>query len=279
MDIPSNLTEFLYWVKESTEKLWSVDDENCPKGFYNARWQGLSEEEIDQVERKYEVSFTSEHREFLKILHAIDKKEIVEYEYEGELITEECIFFYNWLENEEEITAQTKYFYKGIWNDVIDVNHVWLKSWGIKPKSIDKKKQIFDEWFSKLPQLLPVRDSAYVVSNENLKWNPVIGGSGSGIVIVGWDFRTYLLYELREHLNIYTDVYDEEDERFYPELIDEVQKINNENFKYDESKDIPYLKEMILYWSSGWSSFGLSYHPENARVHPIVKTYIAEEEK
>lgn len=278
MDIPVNLAEFLYWVKNRTEKLWSVDDENCPKGFYGARWQGLSEEQIDQVEKKYQVSFTSEHKAFLKILHAIDKKEIVEYEDEGELITEECIFFYNWLENEEEIIAQTKYFYKGIWNDVASVNHVWLKSWGIKPKSIEKKKQIFDEWFSKLPQLLPVRDSAYVVSNENLKWNPVIGGSGSGVVVLGWDFRTYLLYELREHLDIYTDVYDEEDKRFYPELIDEVQKINNENYKYDETKDIPYLKEMILYWSSGWSSFGLRYHPENARVHPIVKTYIAEEE-
>ncbi|MDR6488578.1 hypothetical protein J2799_003096 [Chryseobacterium vietnamense] len=78
---------------------------------------------------------------------------------------------------------------------------------------------------------------------------------------------------------IYTDVYDDEDKRFYPELIDEVQKINNENFKYDETKDIPYLKELILYWSSGWRGFGLNYYPENASVHPIVKTYIAEEEK
>ena len=23
---------------------WSVDNENCPKGFYGAQWQGLSEE-------------------------------------------------------------------------------------------------------------------------------------------------------------------------------------------------------------------------------------------
>ncbi|MGN7709212.1 hypothetical protein [Chryseobacterium sp. JV274] len=271
MDIPSNLTEFLYWVKESTEKLWLVDDENCPKGFYGARWQGLSEEQIDDIERKYEVSFTSEHREFLKILHAIDKKEIVEYEDEGELITEECTFFYNWLENEEEIISQIKCFYKWVWDDIISVNYVWLKSWGVKPNSLERKKEIFDEWFSKLPQLLPVRNSACVVNNENLKWNPVVSVSGSDVNILGWDFRTYLLYELREHLNIYTDVYDEEDQMFYPEIIDEVQQIFNENYKYDETKDIPYLKEMILYWSSGWRGFGLSYHPENARVHPIVK--------
>ncbi|MFZ4931184.1 hypothetical protein [Chryseobacterium sp. Mn2064] len=279
MNIPSNLTEFLYWAKERTEKLWSVNNENCPKGFYGAKWQGLSEDQIDQIERKYKVSFTSEHKEFLKILHAIDKKEIVEYEDEGELIAEECTFFYNWLENEEEITSQIKYFYKGMWNDITSVNHVWLKSWGIKPKSLERKKEIFDEWFSKLPQLLPVRDSSYVVDNTNLKWNPVVGASGSDFVILGWDFRTYLLYALREHLDIYTDVYDEEDQRFYAELIDEVQKINDENFMYDETKDIPYLKEMILYWSSGWKGFGLNYYSKNARIHPIVKTYIAEEEK
>ncbi|RQO41651.1 hypothetical protein DBR39_03220 [Chryseobacterium sp. KBW03] len=103
MHIPSNLTEFLYWVKERTEKLWSVDAENCPKGFYGAKWQGLSEEQIDQIQRKYNVSFIPEHKEFLKILHAIDKKEIVEYEYDGELITEERDFFYNWLADEKEV--------------------------------------------------------------------------------------------------------------------------------------------------------------------------------
>lgn len=279
MNIPSNLTDFLYWIKERTEKLWSVDDENCPKGFYGAKWQGLSEEQIDQVERKYEVSFTPEHREFLKILHAIDKKEIVEYEDEGEMIAEECTFFYNWLENEAEIISHIRFIYKSMWNDVNSVNHVWLKSWGLKPKSLERKKEIFDEWFSKLPQLLPVRNSSCVVNSKNLKWNPVVSVSGSDVIIVGWDFRTSLLYELREHLDIYINVFDEEDQMFYPELIDEVQKIFNENYKYDEAKDIPYLKEMILYWSSGWSGFGLNYYPDNARIHPIVKTYIAEEEK
>jgi len=279
MNIPSNLTEFLYWTKERTEKLWSVNDKNCPKGFYGAKWKNLSEEQIDQVEKKYGVTFTPEHREFLKILHAIDKKEIVEYEDEGELITEECTFFYNWLENETEIISQIKYFYEGMWNDVTSINHVWLKSWGVKPKSMEKRKLIFDDWFSKLPQLVPVKDSSCVVYNENLKWSPVVSVSGSEVIILGWDFRTYLLYQLRDHLDIYTNVYDEEDKMFYQEFIDEVQKINEENFKYDETKDIPYLKEMIMYWSSGWKAFGLNYHPADAKVHPIVKTYIAEEEK
>lgn len=279
MNIPVNLTEFLYWVKDRTEKLWSIDDENCPKGFYGARWQSLSEEQINQIEKKYQVSFTSEHREFLKILHAIDKKEIVEYEDEGEMVTEECTFFYSWLADEKEITETIKSSYNWMKHDVNEESQVWLKSWGIKPASLEKRIEIFEEWFSHVPVLLPLKDFRYIVSDENLKWKPIISLGSSDIIVMGWDFRTYLLNELRGYLDIHIDVFDEEDQMFYPELIDEVQQIFNENYKYDETKDIPYLKEMILYWSSGWSSFGLSYHPENARVHPIVKTYIAEEEK
>lgn len=276
MEIPVNFTDSLYWLKERTERFWS--ENTCQKGFYGAKWQPLSEEQIDFIELKYSVRFTSEHREFLKILHAIDKKEIVEYEDEGEIITEKCTFFYNWLEDEKEITKVLKEPYQWMFDDIDSVNKVWLKSWGIKPKSAEKRKKIFDKWFSNVPSLLPLTGSVFVVSDENLEWKPILSVRGSDIVTMGWDFRTGLLNEIRDHLDIYIEVFDEEDQMFYPELLPEVQEIFDQNFKYDETKDVPYLKEMMLYWSSGWSSFDMTYHPENAKVHPIVKTYIAEEE-
>ncbi|KFF27349.1 hypothetical protein [Chryseobacterium vrystaatense] len=280
MHIPEDLTDFLYWIKDRTETIWSVEDENyCPKGFYGAKWHGLTDDQIDDVEIKYNVKFTSDHRTFLRILHAVDKKEIVEYEDEGKLVTEECTFFYNWLDDEDEILKTMNEPYEGMWQDTDDINRVWLKSWGVKPKYLEKRKEIFDEWFSKLQKLLPVRGTRFVVDNNGLIWSPVVSVSGSDVVVIGWDFRTYLLYELRNHLDIYMDVFDEEDQRFYPEFIDEVRNIFDENYKCDDTKDIPYLKEMSMYWSSGWRSFGLDYYPEDAKVHPIVKTYIAEEEK
>ncbi|MCX8531802.1 hypothetical protein [Chryseobacterium luquanense] len=279
MIVPEDFTEFLYWIKERTERLWSVDDENhYPKGFYGAQWQPLSEEQIDAVELKYAVKFTSEHREFLRVLHAVDKKEIIEYEDDGEIITEHCTFFYNWLEDEEEILKIMKEPYQWMFDDIDSVNKVWLKSWGIKPKSEAKRKEIFDEWFSHIPKLLPLTGTRFMISDENLSWKPILSVRGSDIVTMGWDFRTYLLNELKNHLDIHIWVFDEEDQMFYPELLPEVQEIFDQNFKYDETKDIPYLKEMMLYWSSGWSSFDMNYHPENAKIRPIVKTYIAEEE-
>lgn len=280
MNIPVDFTEFLYWIKERTEKFWSVNDEGYySKGFYGAKWQPLSEEQINSIELKYSVRFTSEHREFLRILHAIDKKEIIEYEEEeGKIITEQHTFFYNWLEDEQEILKVMKEPYLWMSDDVESVNRVWLKSWGIKPKSAEKRKEIFDEWFSNVPDLLPLTGTRFIVSDENLRFKPILSIWGSDIVIMDWDFRTYLLNEIRSHLDIYIEVFDEEDRMFYPELLTEAQEIFDENFRYDDAKDIPYLKEMVLYWSSGWSGFGLSYHPENQKVYPIVNTYIAEEE-
>lgn len=277
MNIPENFTEFLYWIKKRTEALWSNEDD-CLKGFYGAKWQPLAEEQINSIELKYSIKFIPEHREFLKVLHAIDKKEIIEYEEEGEIISEECTFFYNWLEDEEEIQERLHNLSDWLFSDVEGINKVWLKSWGIKLKSKEKREEIFDEWFSKIPKLIPMLGHRFVVSDVNLKWKPILSMWGSDIIVMGWNFRTYLLNEMRNHLDIHIQMFDEEDQMFYPELLPEVQEIFDENFKYDKTKDVPYLKEMMLYWSSGWSSFGISYHPKKAKVHPIVKTFIAEEE-
>ncbi|WP_262151520.1 hypothetical protein [Chryseobacterium foetidum] len=251
MNIPENFTEFLYWIKKRTETLWSNEDD-CVQGLYGAKWQPLTEEQIDSIELKYSIKFITEHREFLKVLHAIDKKEIFEYEDEnGEVVLEEHMLFYNWLDDEEEIQHRFHGLSDWLFFDVEGGNEVWLKSWGIKPKSEAKRKEVFDEWFSKIPQLIPMLGHRFVVSDSNLKWKPILSMWGTDIIVMGWDFRTYLLNELKNHLDIHIQVFDEEDQMFYPELLPEVQEIFDQNFKYDESKDVPYLKEMMLYWSSG----------------------------
>ncbi len=278
MIIPENLTDFLYWVRERTENLWASEDWREHE-FYSAKWQPLTEPQIDEVEQKYGVKFNNEHKEFLKILHAIDKKEIIEYNGENDVVIfEESTWFYNWLVDEQEIVERLHGLSDWFYSDVEGLNKVWLKSWGKKPSSKEEREKIFQEWFSKIPQLLPIYNHRFVVGDDNLKWKPIISSWGSDIIVVGWDFRTYLLNEIRNHLDIYEYVFDEEDQMFYPEVLPEIQQIFDKNFKYDETKDVPYLKEMMLYWSSGWSSFGMNYHPKGTTVSPIVKTFIAEEE-
>lgn len=290
MNIPENITEFFFWVKERTELFWSIypktssNDFVCEDWIYGAKWVGLSIKEIDEIEIKYSVKFTFEHREFLRILHTIDRKEKIEYsetfEVDSKIIVEERPFFYNWLNDEKEITEIVKWSYETIYQDVIGANRVWLKSWGKRPKSEIEIKNIFTSWYQKAPKLIPIQVRRFVISEPNLQFNPVLSIWGSDIMVYGWNLRSYLLNELKEHLNIQENIYDEEDKCYYPELISEVQAIFYEDYKFEENKDIPYWKELILFWNSGWSSFGLKYPgQENNNAYQIMKTYIPDGEE
>ncbi len=289
MQIPEDLTEFLYWIKERTERFWSknpetsTDDFVCEKWAYGAKWIGLEESEIDDIEKEYGIQFTEEHRAFLKILHTIDRKEIVEYKdgFDENAVTqyEVCPFFYNWKTDKAFIDELFQHPYDSMLDDVKGVNKVWLKSWGaVRPKSNEEKERIFSSWFQSVPKLIPTYTHRYVVSGEYENGNPVLSIVGSDIVVLGWNMRHYLLIELQDHLDLYELVYDEEDKLWYPEpmpiLLDAVILEQTKG----KNKVIPILEEMILYWSSGWQNYGKEYPYSKDGSNPIVRTFIAKDE-
>jgi hypothetical protein len=286
IQIPENFTEFLYWIKERTELFWSIDpntstnDFVCEDWIYGAKWIGLSESEIDKIEIKYSIKFTSEHREFLKILHTIDRKEKLDYtnsfEKDNETLIKEVPFFYNWMIDEVEIRERINWPFKTIYEDVVGENGVWLESWGKRPKSEIEIKKIYTDWFNNNPSLIPLTSHRFLVSETDLKYNPVLSIWGSDIIVYGWSLKTYLLNELQEHLNIRQLIYDEEDNSYYPELLDEIKTIFEKDFEFDDNKKIPNLQEMILIWNTGWSSFGLEFPSEDR--YSIFKTYTEENE-
>jgi hypothetical protein len=125
MTIPEDFTEFLYWLKDRTETFWSVNPKEsnadfvCEDWIYGAKWVGMSDNEIDEIEKKYNIKFTTYHRNFLRILHTIDKKEPIEYtesfDEDAEVLTEEIDFFLNWkTEDEETIFNLIKYPYESL---------------------------------------------------------------------------------------------------------------------------------------------------------------------
>ena len=291
MNIPTNYIEFLHWVKETTETFWSKAPETteedfvCEEWIYGAKWQGLSDEEIDAIENEYNIKFTAAHRAFLKILHAIDKKELVEYtesfEDDAELLTEERPFFYDWKEDKEIIESYFKWPYETIFEDVLGPNKVWLKSWGTKrPASNEKKEEIFAAWFNNVPKLIPIKGHRFVVSDPLEEDNPVLSVWGSDIIVYGWNMRHYLLSELQDHLGLRKLIYDEEFESNCVEPIEVFQDIHDFEYEQAKNKNIPVIEEMILYLSSGWSSFGRKYpHANEGNIQPIVKTFIPEDEE
>jgi hypothetical protein len=286
--IPENYIDFLYWVKETTESFWgknpdnTTDDFACEEWIYGAKWIGLKDDEIDKIEKKYSIKFSQEHRAFLKILHTIDRKETIEYEEtidgNSKITIEKRPFFYNWQEDDTEIKERLKWPYRTILQDVLGANQVWLKSWGTKPESNDDKTNIFLSWFNKTPRLLPVRSHRFAVSDSNLTDKPILSVWGSDIIVYGWNFRHYLLNELKEHLGLLELIYDEEDECYYSEYIKELQYVNKHEYALSKEKDIPFWKEMIMYWSSGWYSFGLEYpRKDNSIIQSIVKANLLDD--
>jgi hypothetical protein len=160
------------------------------------------------------------------------------------------------------------------------MNKVWLKSWGtIRPKSNEEKEKIFSTWFEKIPQLIPIHGHRFVVSDHTKTQNPVLSMYGSDIVVLGWNMRHYLVRELKDSLNLLEDVFDEEDQEWYIEDKKELLQIHNEEFTAAKTKSIAIIEEMILYWSSGWSSFGKKYpHETEGYLQPIVRAFVAEDE-
>lgn len=280
--IPQNLHDFLYWVKERTEAFWSRVPGaaiSCEDWITGAKWIGLKDHEIDAIEAKYAIRFTPEHRLFLSILHTIDRKEKIEYtetfDEDAPVLIEERPFFYNWLTDEEAIRESMHWPFRTIWEDVTGPNRVWLRSWGARPADEAEQRRIFTEWYHKAPALLPIKGHRFIISDVNLNTRPILSVWGSDIIVYGWDLRGYLLRELEEHLDIHIQKFDEGDQDWYTELQEEAREALEADHNRGAEEDIPYWKEMILIWSSGWSSFCLDTY-SSPEVQPIVKTYSPE---
>lgn len=286
--IPEDLTEFLYWVKERTESFWSKNPQTTQENFrcedwiYGAKWQGLNDAEIDEIEKKYQIKFTPDHRAFLRILHTIDRKERIEYEADDENAEPEIRefpFFYNWKTDNEEIKYHFDWPRRTILQDILGQNQVWLKSWGKRPKNEAEKEAVFIDWLTKAPKLLPLTGHRFMVSEPLIKGNPVLSVWGSDIIVIGWNLRHYLLNELEKDLGLWEYVFDEEFKDWDIQSKKEAQEIYNLEYELSKTKTIPFWEEMIIFWSTGWRSFGREYpQPKRQGGTPIVKTYIPEDE-
>ncbi len=258
--IPEDFTEFLYWLKDATEVRWSqipTEDNEYYQSLHGAKWIGMEDTEITALEERYGITFAADHRLFLKILHVPDKKVAETFDDDGVATTTYSNLFYNWFTDEQQIREKLNWPYRTILRDV--ESSVWLKSWGPKPDSAEERIRIYNTWYTAAPKLAPLTSHRFILSDDTLAYRPVLSIWGSDIIAYGWNLRHFLIKEFVDDLGLLVSVYDEEDACDYLENGPEVKAIYEEGKKYACNKDLPYWKEMIMYWSSGWSSFGLEY--------------------
>ncbi len=177
MTVPENYIDFLHWFKSETELTWQnlkqSDDEQNDNWIIGAIWVGLKESEIVDIEKKYDLTFTWEHKEFLKVLHAIDKKRPIEYYNErNEIVAKQGPYLYNWLTDERAINHYLNWPYREILRDI--KGGVWYDMWGKRPNSEKNVEKTFAEWFNKAPKLVPIHSHRFVVNIPNKENSPVL---------------------------------------------------------------------------------------------------------
>jgi hypothetical protein len=253
--IPASYTDFLHWFKNQTENYWShspgtsLNEDNCPIWIHDAKWIGMTDEQIDLTEQRYAITFTPEHREFLRILHTIDRKQKV-FEQDGseEGLYTETSFLRNWLED-DDIGRRLNDVHNEISND-IKTGKMWPNSWGQCPETVEERMKIFSKLYATAPKLIPIAGHKYQVVDVPGEKKPVLSILGTDIVYYGSDFRYYLLNEMRDHLNVYHREYDEEDKVWYWAVNNEDKNLF-EHIDKNKGADIPFWKDFILHdWTN-----------------------------
>lgn len=238
IQIPETLTETLHWIKECTEKTWSEppsETNDYEEWLYGAKWQPLSEAEIDSVEAKYSIKFSAEHREFLRILHTINKYEPQEYQDKnGETQKYYRPYFYNWLKDDYSLKSYFDWPFEGI---MYSIEHgTWVRAWGEKPQTIEERKLFFVNWYARTPKILPLHVHRYLVADDTLLDKPVLSIYGLDIIVYNWDFKLYLLEEYAVYLKLFRKNY------AYRTAF---QKLRNEEIAKRSQRKIPYWEEII----------------------------------
>lgn len=220
MEIPAGFTEqFLNWFRARTEAAWSVYQ---PRKFEDyvavgvggsdfqreTRWLGgLSEEQSEQIERRWSLRFPPDYRLFLQVLHTVDRPRLGAFyteESPSHLVPGKAPSFYNWLAEEEAVRGCFDWLVEGLQFDV-EHNRLWLPGWGAKPPTLSAQKERVRALVGAAPRMIPITGHRYLLAEPCQSGNPVFSIYQSDIIIYGPDLRTYFLREFAWLLGIDQD--------------------------------------------------------------------------
>lgn len=166
--------EFLY----STDIDWfGLVDDLKDKGI--AFQPGLSDSEIERVERQFRFAFPPDLKEFLKFaLPSGDR-------------------FPDWRSGTfEDLKRRLDWPLEGICFD-IEKNGFWPDDWGARPSSIEAAFAVARHKVESAPVLIPIYAHRYMPDRPHLAFNPVFSVYQTDIIYYGNDLVDYLANEFK----------------------------------------------------------------------------------
>jgi hypothetical protein len=182
----------------------------------------LGDEQIMEIERRWNLAFPPDYRLFLQRLHSVDRpmlcaRYLAEDESPqaalagGALATAyveqadqymklvEGPSFYHLLTDMDALEGRYAWLWEGLQFDV-EHNDLWRPSWGPKPATLSGQQERVRELVQAAPKLIPIIGHRYLLAEPCTAGNPVFSVWQSDIVVYGADLRDYLVFEFAELL-------------------------------------------------------------------------------
>jgi hypothetical protein len=167
--------------------------------------KGLSEQEIIEIERVYNISFPSDLRMFLMTALPISNN------------------FVNWRDISEEnvkaIKGRLNWPLEGMIFD-IEYNNFWYGEWGERPGNLSDAIEICRQELSTVPKLIPICSHRYIPSEPNEEGNPVLSVHQTDIIYYGENLVSYLEIEFGIKKYEHMDFNSIKKIRFWSNLVD-----------------------------------------------------------
>jgi hypothetical protein len=143
---------------------------------------GLTEDEILQVETKFDLKFPPDLKLFLQTSLPISGQ------------------FVNWrlgLKSKEEtnkIIERLNWPLEGMLFDLKN-NEFWIDNWGNRPENYNDKVLIAKSYYKTYPKLIPIFSHRFIPSRPNVNDNPVFSVHQMDIIYYGYNLATYFANE------------------------------------------------------------------------------------
>src|SRR5215831_2789409 len=160
---PVDLDLFLDWLRARTERAWSTwpepslrtwpHDTGGNDWLRGTRWLGgLTDVQINAIERKYSLHFPSEYRVFLRKLHAPDRPMFMAYFEGNSLVEGQEPSFYNWLSDDQAIARALDWPLEGLLF-AFEHNNFWFDEWGPRPTNVNEGQRRIAQLVHAAPRL------------------------------------------------------------------------------------------------------------------------------
>lgn len=156
---------------------------------------GLTDAEVDRVEREFGFAFAADHRAFLQAGLPLDDPDLV-------VPAEDSLWSYHqwpdWRHGDrDELRRALAWPVQGVLFDV-EYNEFWPAAWGPRPAELPGALGVARARLAELPQLVPVYCHRYLPSGRGTHGHPVLSVWQSDTIFCGVDLADYVTREFSD---------------------------------------------------------------------------------